>query len=127
MAEKHNILQCDVCGNIFEVLFDGGGSPVTCCGQEVKLMAANTTDGAQEKHVPVIEKIPGGYKVSVGSTLHPMEEKHYIMWIELVADDISMKKYLKPGDQPIAEFKCEGTKVTAREFCNIHGTWKAEA
>lgn len=127
MAELHSILKCEVCGNILESLFDGGGGPITCCGKEAILMTANTTDAAQEKHVPVIEKISGGYKVTVGSTLHPMEEKHYIMWIELITDKYSLRKFLKPGDQPVAEFTTDATAVTAREYCNLHGLWKATA
>lgn len=126
MAELHSIFKCEVCGNIFESLYDGGG-PITCCGKAPVLMVANTTDAAQEKHVPVIEKIPGGYKVTVGSTLHPMEEKHYIMWIELITDKFSLRKFLKPGDQPVAEFTTDATAVTAREYCNLHGLWKATA
>ncbi|MDR1922495.1 MAG: desulfoferrodoxin [Candidatus Adiutrix sp.] len=126
MIEGHGIIKCEICGNILENLFEGGG-PVVCCGQKVKVVTANTTDAAKEKHVPVIEKIPGGYKVSVGSALHPMEEKHYIMWIELVADGLSLRKFLKPGDLPVAEFKCDATEVAAREYCNLHGLWRAAA
>ncbi|UQZ88897.1 desulfoferrodoxin [Deltaproteobacteria bacterium Smac51] len=124
MAET-KIFKCEECGNIIEVLHDAGG-PVACCGKPAKLMEANTVDAAQEKHVPVIEKIEGGYRVKVGSVAHPMEEKHYIMWIELLTDDgMSMRKFLKPGDQPVAEFKTDSAKVTAREYCNLHGLWKA--
>lgn len=126
MTERYSVFKCNVCGNIFEMHVDGGG-PISCCGQPATLLAPNTTDAATEKHVPVIEKIPGGYKVTVGSTIHPMDEKHYIVWIQLIADDMSMVKYLKPGDAPVAEFKTEATKVTAREYCNLHGLWKATA
>ena len=127
MAERYSIFKCEACGNIIESLFDGGGGPVTCCGKPAILMEANTVDAAKEKHVPVIEKIPGGYKVKVGSVAHPMEEKHYIMWIELIAGDYCLRKFLKPGEAPEAEFKCDATNVTAREYCNLHGLWKATA
>lgn len=124
MAET-KIFKCEACGNIVESLHAGGGQ-LTCCGQAMKQMEANTTDAAKEKHVPIIEKIDGGYKVSVGSVAHPMEEKHYITWIELIGDcGTSQRHFLKPGEAPIAEFKCGCTKVIAREFCNLHGLWKA--
>jgi len=126
MAKRFDIFKCDLCGNIIESLFDGGGGPITCCGKPATLMEANTVDAAQEKHVPVIEKIDGGYKVKVGSVTHPMEEKHYIMWIELIADGYSLRKFLNPGDQPEAIFKTDAKNVTAREYCNLHGLWKAQ-
>ncbi len=83
-----------------------------------------TADSTTEKHVPVIEKIADGYRVTVGSTLHPMEEKHYIEWIELLADGVSYRAFLKPGDKPMAEFCVKADKVSAREYCNVHGLWK---
>jgi len=124
--QECKVYKCEECGNIIEVLFEGGGS-IACCGKPATLMNANTVDAAKEKHVPLIEKIPGGYKVTVGSVMHPMEEKHYIMWIELVTDKFSLRKFLKPGDQPVAEFTTDATAVTAREYCNLHGLWKATA
>ena len=124
MAERLEIYKCDVCGNIVEVLHGGKGELV-CCGQPMKLMKENTVDAAKEKHVPVIEKIPGGYKVKVGSVAHPMEEKHYIEWIELIADGEAYRYFLKPGMAPEATFKTDAAKVAAREYCNLHGLWKA--
>jgi superoxide reductase len=91
----------------------------------MKLMKENTVDAAKEKHVPVIEKIAGGYKVKVGSVAHPMEEKHYIQWIELIADGEAYRHFLKPGMAPEATFKIDAAKVSAREYCNLHGLWKA--
>lgn len=88
-------------------------------------LTENTVDAAKEKHVPVIEKIDGGYKVKVGSVAHPMEEKHYIQWIELIADGKSLFQFLKPGDTPEAVFKVDAASVSAREYCNLHGLWKA--
>ncbi|MFQ3546839.1 MAG: desulfoferrodoxin [Termitinemataceae bacterium] len=124
MAIRSEIYKCDICGNIVEVLHGGAGELV-CCGQPMKKLSENTTDAAKEKHVPVIEKTSSGYKVSVGSIAHPMEEKHYIEWIELIADGLSYRKYLKPGDAPIAEFSVNAQTVGAREYCNLHGLWKA--
>ncbi len=124
MAERLEVYKCELCGNIVEVLHGGKGELV-CCGQPMKLMKENTVDAAKEKHVPVIEKIAGGYKVKVGAVAHPMEEKHYIEWIELIADGEAYRHFLKPGMAPEATFKIEATKVTAREYCNLHGLWKA--
>ena len=125
MPKHLEIYKCQHCGNIVEV-FHGGASALTCCGQPMKHMAEGSTDGALEKHVPVIEKIDGGYKVSVGSVAHPMEEAHYVEWIELIADNQVLTCFLKPGDKPEAVFKTDAAKVTAREYCNLHGHWKAE-
>ncbi|MDY6908696.1 MAG: desulfoferrodoxin [Thermodesulfobacteriota bacterium] len=123
MAERFEVYKCDVCGNIVEVLFGGQGELV-CCGEAMKLLKENTVDAAKEKHVPVVEKTSDGYRVKVGSVAHPMEEKHYIQWIELMADGISYFKFLKPGDKPEADFCVKAEKVTAREYCNLHGLWK---
>jgi superoxide reductase len=92
----------------------------------MELQEAASVDAAKEKHVPVIEKTSSGFKVKVGSTAHPMEEKHYIEWIELIADGKAYREFLKPGQTPEAEFCIQASQVTAREYCNIHGLWKAE-
>ena len=123
MAKKLEVYKCMLCGNIVEVLHGGDGELV-CCGQPMKLMAESTADSAKEKHVPVIEKIDGGYKVTVGSTLHPMTKEHYIEWIELLADGKAYRQFLAPGQEPIATFSVKADKVSAREYCNIHGLWK---
>ena len=125
MAKQFEVYKCELCGNLVEVMYAGAASP-ECCSQSMKLMREGTSDGAKEKHVPVIEKIPGGFKVTVGSVAHPMEEKHWIQWIELLADGVSYHKLLKPGDAPEAEFCIEAESVIAREYCNIHGHWKAD-
>ena len=125
MAKRYEVYKCELCGNIVEVLFGSDGTLV-CCEQPMTLMNENTVDAAKEKHVPVIEKIDGGVKVKVGSVAHPMEEKHYIQWIEIIADDKIYRRYLKPGDAPEAEFKITADKIVAREYCNLHGHWKAE-
>lgn len=124
MTKMHEIYKCEACGNIVEVLHIGEGELV-CCGAPMKVFEEKTADKSTEKHVPVIEKTANGYKVTVGTTLHPMIDNHYIEWIELVADGTSYKKFLKPGDAPTAEFCVTATKVNAREYCNIHGLWKS--
>lgn len=124
MAEKLQVYKCDVCGNIVEVLHGGVGKLV-CCGQPMTLLAENTVDAAKEKHLPVIEKVAGGYQVKVGAVAHPMEEKHHIEWIELLADNKAYRQFLNPGEAPEAFFAVDATQVSAREFCNLHGLWKA--
>lgn len=124
MAKRLEVYKCDSCGNIIEVLHGGAGELV-CCGKPMNLLAENTVDAAKEKHVPVIEKTPDGVKVKVGSVAHPMEAKHYIEWIEIIADGKSYRQFLNPGEAPEAMFTVDNKDVTAREYCNLHGHWKA--
>ena len=124
MAERLEVYKCDLCGNIVEVLHGGGGELI-CCGQPMKLFTENTVDAAKEKHVPVIEKVDGGFKVKVGDVAHPMEEKHYIEFVELIADGKVYRQFLNPGEAPDAVFCIDATQVSAREYCNLHGLWKA--
>jgi len=127
MAERKQVYKCNKCGNIVEVLH-GADGVLICCGEPMELLDEKIADSTTEKHVPVIEKKDDGYLVTVGSTLHPMLEKHLIEWIELIADgDRVYRKYLKSGDKPEAFFKCQAEHVIAREYCNLHGQWKAEA
>jgi superoxide reductase len=123
MAERLQVYKCEVCGNIVEVLHEGKGELV-CCGEPMKLMVEGAVDAAKEKHVPVVEKTADGIKVKVGSAPHPMEEKHYIEWIEIIADGKAYRQFLKPGEAPEATFPIDAQQVTAREYCNIHGLWK---
>jgi len=123
MTERLEIYKCDVCGNIVEMVHAGGGELV-CCGQPMKLFKENTVDAAKEKHVPVVEKTADGFKVKVGEVAHPMEDKHYIEWIELVADGKAYRQFLEPGAVPEAVFRIDADQVTAREYCNLHGLWK---
>jgi superoxide reductase len=123
MTELLQVYKCNVCGNIVEVIHAGAGELV-CCGQPMNLLVENTTDAATEKHVPVIEKTADGVKISVGSVAHPMQDDHFIEWIQILANGKSYRKFLKPSDPPEAEFSVTGD-VTAREFCNLHGLWKA--
>jgi superoxide reductase len=124
MAEKLEVYKCEACGNIVEVLHGGAGELV-CCGAPMALLAENTTDAATEKHVPVIEKTAGGVKVTVGEVAHPMLDKHFIEWIEIVADGKAYRQFLNPGDAPEAFFNVSADRVSAREYCNLHGLWKA--
>lgn len=118
------IYKCNICGNIVQVNHVGGGELV-CCGQPMQLLKENTFDAAKEKHVPIITKTREKIRVQVGKIEHPMEEKHYIEWIELIADRISYKQFLKPGMKPRAEFCINAKKITARTYCNVHGLWKS--
>ncbi len=125
MAEKLNLYKCDICGNIVEVVIDGAGSLV-CCGEDMKLLNANTEDGATEKHVPVVEHLNTSHVIKVGSLPHPMEKEHYIQFIEVISNDrrYVKRKYLYPGEEPEMIIKClEQDDFEAREYCNIHGLY----
>ncbi|ODS42100.1 MAG: desulfoferrodoxin [Candidatus Altiarchaeales archaeon IMC4] len=124
MTETNQIYRCNICGNIVEVLHTGAGQRV-CCGQPMELLAEKSKDVGQEKHVPVIEKTKAGIKVKVGSVAHPMEEKHYIEFVDVLADGRVLRKFLSPGDKPEAEFEVKPGKVAAREYCSVHGLWKS--
>ena len=125
MTELKQIYKCNVCGNIVEVIHTGVGKLV-CCGQPMELLTEKTADVGLEKHVPIIEKVGNKVKVKVGSVQHPMEQKHYIEWIEITADGQTCRKFLRPGDKPEAEFEITAEKIQAREYCSIHGLWKAK-
>lgn len=124
MIKKLDVYKCELCGNMVEVVHVGGGTLV-CCGQDMTLMAENTVEAAQEKHIPVIEKTADGVLVKVGSIAHPMEEKHYIQFIEVIANGKSYRQFLNPGDKPEALFKIDADAITARAYCNLHGFWKS--
>ncbi len=123
MAEKLAVYKCDVCGNVAEIL-TAGGAELMCCGQQMTMQAENTTDAAVEKHVPVLEKVEGGWQVSVGSVDHPMTEDHLIEWIELTAGDAVYRQFLSASDKPTAFFPVAADGVSARAYCNLHGLWK---
>jgi len=123
MTKKLQIYKCEICGNIVEMVHEGAGELV-CCGQPMKLYEENTVDAAKEKHVPVVEKTAEGVKVKVGSVAHPMEEKHYIEWIEVIADGKAYCQFLNPGDAPEATFAIVADQISARAYCNLHGLWK---
>lgn len=123
MTKQKQVYKCSICGNIVEILHEGASSLV-CCDKPMKLLKENDTDAATEKHVPVLEKTDRGYRVTVGENPHPMEDSHYIEWIELIADGRIFRQHLKPGDPPVAEFCIEAQDITAREHCNLHGLWR---
>ena len=126
--KKLEVYKCSICGNVVEVLTAGGGELI-CCGQPMELLNEKKEDTGQEKHLPVITKTEKGFRVAVGSVLHPMEEDHYIEWIELVCGGLSYRKFLRPGDKPEAVFdiETEDKQVEARAYCNLHGLWKSKA
>jgi len=123
MAERLQIYKCTKCGHIVEVLHAGGGTLV-CCGESMQCLEEQTADAATEKHVPVIEETDAGIKVTVGSVPHPMQEEHFIEWIELLADGKVYRQFLAPGAAPEALFDVKADAVSAREHCNVHGLWK---
>ena len=126
MSQQFEIYKCEKCLALIEVL-QGGAGNLICCDSPMRHMAEGLSDGAKEKHVPAAERTATGVKVQVGSVPHPMEEKHFIQWVELLGEDFSCKHFLKPGAAPETEFncKCQG-KLTVREYCNLHGHWKSE-
>ncbi len=123
MNQRNQIFKCGLCNQIVEVII--GGTKLKCCGSNMDLLEENTVDAAVEKHVPVVEKTDTGIKVTVGAVPHPMEDKHYIQWIEVIAGDKVLRTHLNPGDAPEAEFCIDSDDVIVREYCNLHGHWKA--
>jgi superoxide reductase len=123
-TERLQVFKCAKCGTIVEVLHAGPGQLV-CCNEPMALLKENTVDASKEKHVPVIEQIPGGVKVRVGSVPHPMEAAHWIEWVQIIDGDTIQRAFLKPGAAPEAAFATASAKIAAREFCNLHGLWKA--
>lgn len=125
MTKLHEVYKCGVCGNIVEVMHGAGGELV-CCGKPMTLKSELEKDGAGEKHVPVVEKIDGGIKVTVGEVEHPMGEEHHIEWIEAHTANKIYRKYLKPGEKPEAIFLIEEEVILVREYCNLHGLWASK-
>jgi superoxide reductase len=126
MLERGQIFRCNTCGNMFELIMVGGGTP-TCCGSDLELLSDDPKDVGPEKHIPIIEKTGSGVKVKVGKVPHPMEEKHYIAWIEIITDKGTQRVYLKPGDLPEAEFMVDDiSNIKVKEYCIIHGLWRSE-
>jgi superoxide reductase len=122
MSKILQVYKCEICGNIVEVLHEGVGELV-CCSQPMNLLEEKSEDQGKEKHVPVVERIVKGIKIKVGAIPHPMEEKHYIEWIEVKTVDGICRKFLKAGDAPEAEFDIEEDILQVRAYCNIHGLW----
>ncbi|SPF47665.1 Desulfoferrodoxin [Syntrophobacter sp. SbD1] len=124
MAQRAQVYKCEKCGNIVEVMHGGPGALV-CCAQTMRQFIENATDASKEKHVPVVEKTSDGIKVTVGSIAHPMDDSHFIEWIELTVGDAAYRRYLKPGARPEAVFPVTAGPVTVREYCTLHGLWKS--
>jgi superoxide reductase len=129
MTEILDLYKCEICGNIVEVVVNGEGE-LSCCGQPMDLMQANSIEQELlgEKHVPIIEETDVGVNIRVGSVPHPMEDNHYIVFIEAMSEDKKYlkRKYLFPHEEPVLKLKCNCHDVIAREFCNIHGLWISE-
>jgi len=124
MTKLNQIYKCNVCGNIVEVLHAGKGQLV-CCDRPMELLQAKIKDIGYEKHLPVLEINGSNIKVKVGAVPHPMEDKHYIEFIELLINGKIQRQFLKPGDAPEAVFTAKtNTKLSARIYCNIHGLWQ---
>ena len=123
MTQLNQVYKCSICGNIVQILHTGAGQLV-CCGVPMELMTEKTEDEGLEKHVPVISKTDNGFIVKIGQVAHPMEEAHFIEWIELIADGKSYRQYLKAGDKPEATFCLKANQVSAREYCSVHGLWQ---
>lgn len=124
MAERMEIYKCEICGNIVEVLHGGKGALV-CCGEDMILQTENTVDAAVEKHVPVVEVLEDGVLVKVGEVAHPMQDDHYIEWVQIIIGDRCSRIFLKPGMAPEGKFTPPKEGITAREYCNLHGLWKS--
>jgi superoxide reductase len=126
MTKMFEVYKCDVCGNVIKVVHASGGTLV-CCGQPMTLLAEKTADVGKEKHVPVVEKSPKGILVKIGSIPHPMEEKHFIEWLEVRSGESVYIRGFKPGEKPEAEFCINDVNAKARIYCNVHGLWTNKA
>ncbi|MDR0861259.1 MAG: desulfoferrodoxin [Oscillospiraceae bacterium] len=125
MAQKLTFFRCAICGKIEDVYGDEPTAPI-CCGQPMSALTPNTTDAAQEKHVPVATLDGDSLSVQVGSVLHPMQDNHFIEWIYVQTETGKKKQILSPGDAPTAVFNVAGAKpVAVYEYCNLHGLWSA--
>jgi superoxide reductase len=127
MLERGQIFMCNTCGNMFELIHVGGGSS-TCCGTEMELLSDDPKDVGAEKHIPIIEKTDSGVNVKVGRVPHPMEDTHYIAWIEIITgNNRTQRAFLKPGMKPEADFIVDDiSNIKAKEYCIIHGLWRSE-
>ncbi len=128
--EKLDLYRCEICGNLIQVIIDGGGELV-CCGQPMqKLEAKNQEEAMIEKHIPVfVKNNDNGDEVRVGEVLHPMNDDHYIMFIETISEDKNnvQLKYLHPGEEPKMILNQKFGKILAREFCSLHGLWEGKS
>jgi superoxide reductase len=125
MTQLRELYRCEICANVVEIAHEGATSLV-CCGQPMGKLDAKTQDEGKEKHVPVIEETECCVKVKVGSAEHPMEEKHYIKFIEVLTKNQVLRAELKPGQKPEADFcVAKSDIIEVREFCTVHMLWKS--
>lgn len=126
MAKQNKIYRCEICGNIVQVVHSGGGTLV-CCGKDMVELEEKNADEGLEKHVPVVSIEGNIATVKVGSVPHPMEDTHYIEFVQLIIDGNIYTKFLKAGDLPQAEFNLpvQFSEIYAVEYCNIHGLWSS--
>ena len=125
MTKLRELYHCSICGNVIEVV-NSGASSLVCCGEPMDKMEAGAVDASLEKHVPVIESVDGGIKVKVGSVAHPMEEKHYIVFIEVLTKKQILRAELAPKQAPEASFSVKSDEIVeVRAYCNVHGLWNA--
>ncbi len=117
------IFKCEICGNIVELINNGGGTLV-CCGQEMNEIEISTEENTYEKHIPFMTKKGNELSVQIGKVIHPMIKEHYIEWIAIIEDNKIQKVNLNPDEDPIAKFIVNGTNITAYAYCNIHGLYK---
>ncbi|MFA6348248.1 MAG: desulfoferrodoxin [Candidatus Paceibacterota bacterium] len=124
MNQIKQICKCNICGNVVEVLHIGTGELI-CCGQPMEKMVEKIQEEGFEKHLPIIEKRGNVVKIKVGEVLHPMEDAHFIEWIEVIVDGVSYRKMLKSGQSPEMQIEIGEGDISVRSFCNVHGLWKS--
>lgn len=133
MTKINEIYHCSICGNIISVFHDGPGV-LSCCDQTMSLLKSNTIEASLEKHIPVFQKTKKGFKIQVGSIPHPMEEKHFIEWLEFAIEDKIIRKQFRPGEKAELIIECQNYNLDnckkdnpkwIRAYCNLHGLWKS--
>ncbi len=122
MTQRFQIYRCDICGNLVNIRAVGRGELV-CCGKPMRLLVEQQAEAGREKHVPVVEPAEGGIRVRIGSIPHPMEDRHFLEWIEVRDGPLSLLRMLKPGELPEVEFPLRDPNVPARCYCTMHGLW----
>ena len=125
-TEQFRFYRCSKCGNIVQAV-NASGAPLSCCGEQMSELTANSSDGAVEKHVPEVEANGSMITVKVGSVAHPMLPEHYIMWVYVQTAAGGFYRYFKPGDAPEAVFDIGSDRlVRVFAYCNLHGLWVSE-
>ncbi|RPI59147.1 MAG: desulfoferrodoxin [Planctomycetaceae bacterium] len=124
MRKETKIFKCPICDTVVEVL-ESCGLEMTCCGPEMVPLRENIC-GKNDPHMPIIERMADGIRISVGNPLHDMNADHCIAWIEVLADGMCYRQFLRAGDKPQAMFKMDSRQpIVARVYCNSHGLWRA--